>query len=58
MNRAERRRLQRETDPREWGTKLLEKTFQAMYESMRDNRVGEERAEKILHEAMNKMGDL
>lgn len=58
MNRSERRRLQRETKPTEWGAKLLENTFQAFYETMRDNRIGEERAEKILHEAMDKMGDL
>lgn len=58
MNRSERRRIQRETDPIKLGQKVLENALQCFYEVMRDNRIGEERAEKILKEAVDRMGDL
>lgn len=56
LSRAERRRLQRETKPINWGVNLLQDALQAFYESMRDNRIGEERAEKILQETISRMG--
>lgn len=57
MNRQERRRLQRETNPINIGTKVLEKALQAFYDTMRDNRIGEDRAEKILQETVARMGE-
>ena len=56
MNRQERRKLQRETDPIKIGQKVLEKALQTFYDVMRDNRIGEDRADKILKEAVDRMG--
>lgn len=56
MNRQERRKLQRETDPIKIGQKVLEKALQTFYDVMRDNRIGEDRADKILKEVVDRMG--
>lgn len=57
MNRQEMRKLQRETDPMAIGKKVLEKALQTMYDVMRDNRIGDDRAEKILKEVVDRMGE-
>lgn len=56
MNRQERRKLQREMDPIKIGQKVLEKALQTMYDVMRDNRIGDDRADKILKEVVDRMG--